>query len=138
MFSSLCSHHYFASIHRLCSLKIHEFPDSLLWKSDPFGAPNVPKQLFQEHPKHAQNIINRETSWANSSSNAGSHRQCMLGEAWKSCIGDWHLVQKRQHVWRKDFVDVMLCIQVISMKTRSVFAVTEIRAHTMTLPPCRL
>ena len=30
----------------------------------------------------------------------------------ENCIGGWHLAQKRQHVWRKDSVDVTLCIQV--------------------------
>ena len=133
MFNRACNQHYYTDIHRLCSLKstrvsgqsVVEFGPILLSGTveDPAVcccAPDVPKQRFGEHPKHALYMINRETSWANPfcsrCSYAGSHRQCALDEAWRchldNCIGDWHLARKRQHVWRKEFVDVTLCIQV--------------------------
>ena len=58
-------------------------------------------QTYGEYPKHALYMINRETS-----------RVSPVVVSLENCIGDWHLAQKRQHVWRKDFVDVTLCIQV--------------------------
>ena len=82
--------------------------------------PDVPKQLSREHPKHAPYMINWETSRASlcclrcsqarSQRNASPMRPGIV--ILENCIGDWHLAQKRQHVWRKDFIDVTLCIQV--------------------------
>ena len=132
MFNSVCNHHYYTVIHRLCSLKSTrvsgivclEFGPILLSETakDPAVcccAPDVPKQLFQEHRKHTLYMINRETSRASPFRSRclypGSHQQCALNEAWRCHPGKlyWRLAFcAEKAMCRMDFLDVTLCIQV--------------------------